>query len=329
MTRLSLLVAAAFTVAATAAGAQPVRLVSGLEGALGSTVGPDGALYVTEGAAGRVSRVDPRTGALTTFASGLPPSAIGVGGAIDVVFLDGTAYVLVTLVGVDLNDIFGPGTVPPGGNTVGVYRIDGPTSHTVIADIGAYNLQNPPSGFSFFIPTGVQYAIEAFAGGLLVSDGHLNRVLWVSLDGEIHPLMAFGNVVPTGLDVWGNTILVAQAGPVPHLPANGRVVAFTPRAAGASVVAAGGPLMVDVKRGRGATLFALAQGTWDGAFEGSPALPNTGQLLRVNDDGTVSVRASGLNIPASFQVIENTAYVVTLTGDVWVVPDIASPPFGR
>src|SRR5881227_5925 len=48
-------------------------LVTGLEGATGSTVGPDGALYVTEGAAGRISRVDPQTGEKTTFASGLPP----------------------------------------------------------------------------------------------------------------------------------------------------------------------------------------------------------------------------------------------------------------
>ena len=47
-------------------------LVSGLEGAVGSTVGPDGALYVTEGVAGRISRVDPKTGEVTTFASGLP-----------------------------------------------------------------------------------------------------------------------------------------------------------------------------------------------------------------------------------------------------------------
>src|SRR5882724_10056064 len=56
-------------------------LVTGLQGASGSTVGPDGALYVTEGAAGRISRVDPQTGELTTFASGLPPSIIGIGGA--------------------------------------------------------------------------------------------------------------------------------------------------------------------------------------------------------------------------------------------------------
>ena len=43
-------------------------LVSGLQGGSGSTIGPDGALYVTEAAAGRVSRVDPKTGNVTTFA---------------------------------------------------------------------------------------------------------------------------------------------------------------------------------------------------------------------------------------------------------------------
>src|SRR3954452_18547342 len=53
-------------------GPSVTRLASGLQGASGSTVGPDGALYVTEGAVGRISRVDPKTGRVTTFASGLP-----------------------------------------------------------------------------------------------------------------------------------------------------------------------------------------------------------------------------------------------------------------
>src|SRR5216117_1468716 len=73
-----------------AASAAPTatQLVTGLQGAMGSTIGPDGALYVTEGAAGRISRVDPQTGEKTTFASGLPPAVIGIGGAIDVAFID-------------------------------------------------------------------------------------------------------------------------------------------------------------------------------------------------------------------------------------------------
>ena len=55
-------------------GPTPTLLVTGLEGGSGSTIGPGGALYVTEGAAGRISRVDPKTGEITTFASGLPKS---------------------------------------------------------------------------------------------------------------------------------------------------------------------------------------------------------------------------------------------------------------
>jgi streptogramin lyase len=90
------------TIAPPAIAATKTRLVTGLAGGSGSTVGPDGALYVTEGLAGRVSRVDPQTGSVTTYASGLPPSIIGIGGAMDVVFKGGTAYVLVTLVGPDV-----------------------------------------------------------------------------------------------------------------------------------------------------------------------------------------------------------------------------------
>jgi hypothetical protein len=50
------------------------------------------ARHVTEGAAGRISRVDPQTGEKTTFASGLPRAIIGIGGAIDVAFIDNIAY---------------------------------------------------------------------------------------------------------------------------------------------------------------------------------------------------------------------------------------------
>jgi sugar lactone lactonase YvrE len=302
-----------------AAAATPQLLASGLQGASGSAIGPGQALFVTEGAAGRISRVDPRTGQVTTFANGLPPAIIPIGGAIDVAFIGGTAYALVTLVGPE----FG------GSDVVGIYRVDGPDQFTVIADIGAFNLANPPTiEFDFFLPTGLQYAIEPYRGGFLVSDGHLNRVLHVTLDGEIQVFRAFGNTVPTGLAVHGNTIYMAEAGAVPHLPENGRVVAFTPQSTSATVVATGAPLAVDVGFGRGRTLFALAQGTWDGAFEGSPALPNTGSLMRVNADGSMTSIADGLNLPTSFQVIGNTAYVVTLTGEVWTIGNLAGPPLG-
>src|SRR4051794_16954211 len=68
-------------------------LASGLDGLFGSTVGPDGNLYVTEQIAGRVSRINPTTGQRTTFATGLPndsPYAPLAGGAVDVAFLGNT-----------------------------------------------------------------------------------------------------------------------------------------------------------------------------------------------------------------------------------------------
>ncbi|MBA3287305.1 MAG: hypothetical protein H0U21_04660 [Acidimicrobiia bacterium] len=159
--------------------------------------------------------MDPKTGEVTTFASGLPESIVGIGGAMDVAFIGATAYVLVTLVGADVG----------GSDVVGIYRVDGPNHSTPIADIGAFSISNPPDT-SFFIPTGVQYALETYRGGFLVTDGHHNRVLRVSLNGEITELITFDNIVPTGLAVGGNKVYMAEAGPVPHLPETGRIVSF-------------------------------------------------------------------------------------------------------
>ena len=117
----------------------------------------DGALYVTDGKAGTVLRVDRDTGAITTFATGLPPSiaAVGIGGAMDVAFIGRTAYVLVTLVG----PFFGQSDVVDG-----IYRIEKDGSATAIADIGAWSIEHPPVP-DFFVASGVQYALQAFAAG--------------------------------------------------------------------------------------------------------------------------------------------------------------------
>jgi sugar lactone lactonase YvrE len=286
------------------------RLVAGLQGGSGSTIGPDGALYVTESAAGRITRADPRTGATTTYASGLPEliPAAGFGGPVDIAFLGRTAYVLVTLVGSDVG----------GSDVVGIYRVDGPDRFTVVADIGAFSINHPPAT-DFFVPSGVQYALQAYRGGLLVTDGHHNRVLRVTRDGQITELRTFGNIVPTGLEVRGRTIYMAEAGPVPHVPEDGRVVAFRPRSTSVREVASGSPLLVDVEFGHGHRLYALSQGVGSGGPEGSPALPNTGALVKVNRDGTFTAVTDGLNQPTSLEFIGKTAYVVTLGGEIWKI----------
>jgi hypothetical protein len=298
-------------------GPTATRLVTGLQGAMGSTIGPDGALYVTEGAIGTISRVDPKTGEKTTFASGLPKAIIGIGGAIDVAFIDNIAYALVTLVSPDVG----------GSDVDGIYRVDGPDSFTVVADIGAFNVANPPTiPFPFVIPTGLQFALQTYRGGFLVTDAHLNRVLRVTLDGEITVLIAFGNIVPTGLEVRGNTVYMTEAGPDPHLPQNGKVVSFRPKSPTATEVASGAPFLLDVEFGGGGRLYALSHGIVDPSIDPSNAVPNTGALVKVNRNGTFTVIIDNLDRPTSFEFIGNTAYVVTLTGEIWKIDGVRCPP---
>ena len=118
--------------------------------------------------------------------------------------------------------------------------------------------------------------------------------------------------MPTGLAVHGTYIYMAEGVPVHHLPENGKVISFNLNSSSVTNVASGASLMVDVEFGRGQTLFALSQGPGTGAPEGSPAAPpNSGKLVSVNSNGTVSVIADELNLPTSFEIIGNTANINT------------------
>jgi hypothetical protein len=303
--------------AARSPGPTVTKLVTGLPSGLGSTVGPNGHLFLTEGKTGKVLEVNPRTGAVSTFAQGLPPwlSGVGEGGAMDIEFVGSTAYVLVTGVAADLG----------GNSTVGIYRVGRGHSVSVVSNIGTWSIDHPPEP-AFFVPSGWQYSMESYHGDLLVADGHHNRVLRIDLDdGDIDEVMTFGNIVPTGLAVKGNTVYLAQAGPIPHLPADGKVVSFRVGDDESKVVASGAPLLVDVEFGRGNTMYALAQGPHTNPGEGTPSDPNGGSLVRANGNGTFTVIADKLNQPTSMEIVGDTAYVVMLSGEVWKVTDLSAP----
>jgi hypothetical protein len=306
-------------------------LASGLLGSIGGTIGPDGALYVPQGATGEITRIDVETGQRSTFASGLPPFIVGIGGAFDVAFAGETAYVLVSLVGPEDFGSPAAGGISTGAN--GIYRIDGPGTPTLIADLGAFSAANPPTAaFDYFLQGGVQYAMETVADGFLVTDGHHNRVLHVDFGGGISVVKQYGNVVPSGLDVFRGQVFLAESGAISGAPGSyeaiGQVAAFDagdPSDEG--TVAAGISMAVDVQAGPGNSLYALSQGDWDPTlgpeFAGGPAVPGTGRLLRVNPDGSTTALVEGLVLPTSLHFIGGTAYVVTLTGDVWKVRGVS------
>jgi sugar lactone lactonase YvrE len=276
----------------------------------GSTIGPDGALYVTDGPGGRLLRIDRRTGATRTVSDQLPKQlgAVGLGGAIDVAFRGRTPYVLVTLVGPALGQ---PDVVD------GIYRIADDGSASPIADLGAWSVAHPPAT-DYAVASGLQYALQPYRGGFLVTDGHLNRVLQVTTRGRIRQVQAFDNVAPTGLDVIGDQVLMAEAGPVPHLPETGRVITWRGRGR-PTVLAAGAPLLVDVDADDQGRLWALSQGRWEHANvpenAGLPASPGTGGLYRL-DHGRLVRAVTGLDRPTSVEIVGDHAYVITLTGRV-------------
>jgi len=350
--RFSLFIAALGLVAVVSAptasahdrtGPEVSRLASFGDGSFvtGSTIGPHGALYVTDGSAGNVLRIDRRSGRVTTYATGLPPKAFptDIGGPVDVAFVGRTAYVLVTLVS---GEITGAGPFGDPDDKNGIYRLERDGSFTLVADIGAWSVANPPEP-AFFVDTGVQYAMEPYHGGFLVTDGHHNRLLRVERNGSIHEVATLGNVVPTGLEVAKDRVFFTEAGPIPHEPEDGKVLALCrgvrhrhdgdhgrcrrhqsdPR-----VLASGASMLIDVERGPHGKLYALSQGQWDGVGEGSPASANTGRLVVVEHDGDLTpvVDARGrelvLDRPTSIEFVGHTAYVVSVTGDVYRVDNL-------
>jgi hypothetical protein len=286
----------------------------------GSTIGPDGALYVTNGTEGTLLRIDTRTGEATEVGHGLPTKVIDIGGAMDVSFLGGRAYVLVTVAGPDVGG--------PRGTVTGIYRMRPDGAFSVFADLGRWSTNHPPKDPDWFVPSGVQYSMQTWRRGFVVTDAHLGRLIRVSHGGRISELVAFPttNAVPLGLEADGRRLYVSMAGPIPHVPSDSHI-GVVRRDGTVSTVAGWGAdytgnrgLLVDVEQGRREHLYGLLQGYWNldpiPENEGFPAAPRTGEIVVVRGDGTFETVVRRLDRPTSLELVHRTAYVVTLTGKV-------------
>jgi hypothetical protein len=283
----------------------------------GSTVGPDGAIYVPNSINGTVVRIDPNTGAERVIGTGLPLPNGGFG-AWDVVFRGSTAYALVTLAGSDIGQ----------DAVMGVYRLGKDGTFSVFADIGSWAIAHPPTDPDWFLPQGVQYSMEVWRDGFLVTDAHYAKVYRIDGRGTVSELVVFDStdVVPLGLEVSKGNIYLSTAGPIPHLPSTAEINQIH-RGGSVGVVGGWGPdytgnrgLIVDVEAGRRGQLFGLLQGYWDlppiDENEGFPAAPNTGEIVSVDADGFFHTVVGELNQPTSLEIVGHTAFVVTLSGTV-------------
>ena len=88
------------------------------------------------------------------------------------------------------------------------------------------------------------------------------------------------------------SLFVAQAGPIPHTPATGKVVSFDSDAPTTARDVASG--------------YSL-----------------------INYDGTFSVVLDRIDLPTSLDFVDDDAYIVTLDGEVWNINNITRPPHHR
>ena len=307
-------------------------LASEIGGLFGGAIGPDGAFYVVDtgtggttvvespegpvntGLTGRILRIDPATGTVTTAASNIPSVDFGDGagsGLVDVAFIGSTMYYLLALGGAE----FG---FPS--NPVGVYKVNADGTSTLVADLGAFALANPSPTIE--IPTGNPFGLAVRGADLLVTDGNANRVLKVTTAGAISVVSTFGNVVPTGIvSKATGPIYVTQFSAAPHDPGSSSLVSID-AATGVTTTIDTGTQLIGVDFA-GDVVYVVSMGDQAGETDQAPAKPFTGTLYRLTDGNLVPI-ATNFMLPTALTISGNTAFITTLTGEVWKVENLSS-----
>jgi len=325
-------------------------LVSGLLNPRGLKVGPDGMIYVAEagtagdidagsgdtasksGFTGRISKVDPATGARTTVADKLPsnggPEGDSVGPA-DVAFLGNQLYYVQTHGG----EAYG---FPD--NPTGLYKVNGDGSVTLVADIGKFNIDNPipdvVDGKQEVEVGGNPYSMVVRDGNFYVVDGNQNQLMKITPTGTITRVTDFpGHPVTTGITYsGGGPFYVAALGTFPFSPAQGKVYQVGYPTGAITTVASGVSSLTDVEFGPGGQLYAT--NFMDQATDPAsplPWTPFTGKLMKVDPStGTFTPVATGFVALTAVTFIGDTAYLsnngvnALAPGEIWEIPNVSS-----
>jgi hypothetical protein len=263
----------------------------------------------------RISRIDLATGSRTTVVGGLPSSQTNplsgglVSGVSAVAFIGDTLYGLEAGAGRSH-------AIPDTGNPVysdnTLFRVNPDGSVSLVADLSAFVQANPvanpepavPPGD--FEPDGTWYGMVAVRGELYITEPNHQEVDRVSPDGQISRVIDLSVpfpgtippndwVGPTGIAYHGN-FYVGALGQFPVTPGRESIYKVTPSGQ-FSVAASGLTAVLGVAFDAQGRMYALETDTVPG-FPG-PAAAGSGEVVRVNGDGSLTTLATGLVFPTA------------------------------
>ena len=323
-------------VPAQASGGGITVVATGLNNPRGLHFGPDGQLYVAEGGLGgtatntvgrcqqvpppvgpytssgnsaSISRVDPRTGAVTRVATHLPSSQTSlairgdVSGVADVAFVGNTLYAMISGAGCSHG---------LAGTNNAIVRVNPDGSTTQVANLSQFLMTHPvanpepsvPPGD--FEPDGTWYGMAAKGNALYaIEPNHQEMDRIQTANGHISRVVDFSKTFvapadwrgPTAITRDGGSFYVGTLTPFPPVvPGNAQVFKVNP--GGHFTLFAGGLT----------TVLGLAVDSSDRLYvlemsdaAGFPT-PGAGDIVRINTDGSRQTIASGLDLPTAMTI---------------------------
>lgn len=301
------------------ASANIIHFASGLQYPRGLRFGPDGYLYVAEAGEGptsdlapaqceqagpvvrpytsaptgaRISKIDAR-GNRATLTASFPRAVNGLGDALgvaDIDFIDGTLYALVASGGCS----HAVPSIP-----AGVARVKPDGTWTMIADLSAYQrdnpVRNPEAGD--FEPDGTWYSMVAVRGNLYAVEPNHGELVRISRGGKVSRVVdvsaSQGHVVPTSVAYHG-VFYVGNLGEfVPAEIDQQKVFQITPSGQ-LRVAASGLSKVLGVAFDSRHRMYVLEMTV--GQQFPSPGL---GRVVRVARNGELKIIASGLALPTA------------------------------
>lgn len=237
---------------------------------------------------GRISRVNSK-GERTTLTENLPTTISTDGtilGVADVAFIGHKLYALLWA-----GCSHGVPEVPNG-----IVRINYDGSHTVIADIGTWQVANPVAVGNRgedFEPEGNPFKMISVGNDFYVVEANQGQLLKVTLGGIVTRVVDFsaryGHIVPTEIDYHHGSLYVGNLGAFPIVDGTQNIYKITPGGQ-IEIAATGFTTILGLVLDKSGRMYVLEMTTG----KRFPT-PGTGRIVRVNKNGSKDVIATGLS----------------------------------